>query len=860
MKALLSLIISTALVVSGYAQTRNVLVGTNNSVVQPTNFWSADAINARSGLGLGSAATNPSSAFQPASSILSNLVSGGSLTFSNITVGISNVTGLQTALDGKLGTNPTLFIANISNLQTTLDGKLGTNPTLQISNIVALQTALDGKLSGTFPIAISNVSGLQSSLDGKLSTNPTLAIANITGLQTNLDSKLSTTGNAANLTNFPTVALASNITGTAALASNITGVVALTNGGTGATNASGARTAFGVGASDVFVGLTNLGSGGNLGFSSSPYILGSTNSTAPNNAVSAINSAGVRSFIGHTLDVLTNTTISSFRSDLGLGWSALTNTNASTSLLGFTTNGEVVANTGANVLTFTNDVMFASGDVQLSGAQIIGNGITIDFDDGAISGPIVLDTNSYIQFLGTSAATTRTNLGLGWSALTNTNASTSLLGFTTNGEVVANTGTNVLTFTNPFSIEDASGSTLDFVFTDESLGSGYGDSNYAIGVGDYGFAVKYSSNSNDWGQPILVEEGSGVVAFPSSTIEFIQPLDWVTASNAVITRTNLGLGWSALTNTNSSAFQTALFGSGTNPVLVATNGEVVSPTNFWQVAPIVTTFIESQPTTNSSTNISASRLLHIHSLSTNIVNVTNTIVLPTNTLTFEGDMAMVVHKGSTNSLTQVRQAGSTNNLITLNQFNEAVEFTYYNDTWQFLETAAFTAPIYFSGTNASVSAAASRTNLGLGATWLTNTNVTNFRTAVGLGAVNNVEFTDITAVNLLGAGNTNVVIDLDDSWLMNDGSVILEWQTNAITAYRPLSFNNTTNAATTRTNLGIPLEALTNTSVTNFQKAIFYTNTAPSNIGGNLGTIAAWIEIVASNGITYKIPAYTNVP
>ena len=129
----------------------------------------------------------------------------------------------------------------------------------------------------------------------------------------------------------------------------------------------------------------------------------------------------------------------------------------------------------------------------------------------------------------------------------------------TNGQVVANTGTNQLTFTNGFSIRDAlSGENLDFVFTDESLGSGYGDSDFAIGVGDYGFAVKYSSSSTDWGQPILVVEGSGVVRFPSSTIDFIQPLAWNNASNAATTRTNLGLGLAVLTNTNATNFRTDL--------------------------------------------------------------------------------------------------------------------------------------------------------------------------------------------------------------------------------------------------------------------------------------------------------------
>ena len=48
-------------------------------------------------------------------------------------------------------------------------------------------------------------------------------------------------------------------------------------------------------------------------------------------------------------------------------------------------------------------------------------------------------------------------------------------------------------------------------------------------------------------------------------------------------------------------------------------------------------------------------------------------------------------------------------------------------------------PISFSAGNDS----ATRTNLGLGATWLTNDNVTNFRTAIGLGATNEVTFQNV---------------------------------------------------------------------------------------------------------------------
>jgi hypothetical protein len=54
------------------------------------------------------------------------------------------------------------------------------------------------------------------------------------------------------------------------------------------------------------------------------------------------------------------------------------------------------------------------------------------------------------------------------------------------------------------------------------------------------------------------------------------------------------------------------------------------------------------------------------------------------------------------------------------------------------------------------SAAATRSSLGLGATWLTNTSVTNFRTDIGLGATNSVTF---GVINLPASIlNTNTVI------------------------------------------------------------------------------------------------------
>lgn len=120
---------------------------------------------------------------------------------------ISDVTGLQTALDGKQASGSYAAavhahgISDVTGLQTALDGKQAAGSyaaavhTHSISDVTGLQTALDGKqASGSYAAAvhthdIADVTGLQTALNGKAATAHSHIIADVTGLQTALDGK-----------------------------------------------------------------------------------------------------------------------------------------------------------------------------------------------------------------------------------------------------------------------------------------------------------------------------------------------------------------------------------------------------------------------------------------------------------------------------------------------------------------------------------------------------------------------------------------------------------------------------------------------------------------------------------------------
>jgi hypothetical protein len=120
------------------------------------------AATGRTSLGLGTAATANTGDFAAASH----------------THIIANVTGLQTALDGKENafTKNTAFNKNFGTTADTVtqgndarlsDARTPTAHTHPISDITGLQTALDGKAASVHTHTIDNVTGLQTALDGK---------------------------------------------------------------------------------------------------------------------------------------------------------------------------------------------------------------------------------------------------------------------------------------------------------------------------------------------------------------------------------------------------------------------------------------------------------------------------------------------------------------------------------------------------------------------------------------------------------------------------------------------------------------------------------------------------------------------
>jgi hypothetical protein len=152
-----------------------------------------------------------------------------------------------------------------------------------------------------------------------------------------------------------------------------------------------------------------------------------------------------------------------------------------------------------------------------------------------------------------------------------------------------------------------------------------------------------------------------------------------------------------------------------------------------------------------------------------------------------------------------------------------------------------------------------RTNLGLGATWLTNNNVTNFRTAIGLGTTSTVNFGNLQISGSGSLGIGGMELEAPDSGLdfafKRTGATNMVLQTNGLVLHvgsYSFSGGNTNGASTTRTNIGLGATWLTNSA-----SPLFWTNvpasTTNSGTSGQVAYTNNYLYICISNNTWRRV-------
>lgn len=194
--------------------------------------------------------------------------------------------------------------------------------------------------------------------------------------------------------------------------------------------------------------------------------------------------------------------------------------------------------------------------------------------------------------------------------------------------------------------------------------------------------------------------------------------------------------------------------------------------------------------------------------------------------------------------------------------------------------------IQFVGT----AAATTRTNLSLGATWLTNTNVTNFRTAIELGQTNSPQFANLFLTNSSAGSLTNYILSLaspttgftgvggpvgavnfrangsvmwsasDTSGFSFEGATVTQPLTLRYGggSFGAIAFSGIaadTGAAVSRTNLGLPLAALTNNSNVTMMRALSGSTNTNEPYSGSISVVGTnnTNTLVFSNGILQSV-------
>lgn len=229
----------------------------------------------------------------------------------------------------------------------------------------------------------------------------------------------------------------------------------------------------------------------------------------------------------------TNWSQSGVRDAIGLGWSALTNTNAATSLLGYTTNGQVVyggSNTLSMPATIIVDSLKANTEIVFQSAFSFDDVGSLDIQETSRAN-LGFSTNLNTLWMATNASNARSAVGL--------------------------SETSAVTFERVIVNSSDSASAFRFGTNLTGLWSGVDGRSFSVRAG---------------GNNLLIFQTNRVLFF--TNITFDGDSSGVVASQ---TRTNLGLGFPALTNTNVSSFRESIGLGDTNTV---TFGGIVNNGNF----------------------------------------------------------------------------------------------------------------------------------------------------------------------------------------------------------------------------------------------------------------------------------------